>query len=132
MGRIADALRSNLRELARSDARSLRGLDAELRAAAAGGAAEPVAALAENLEQLTVQQLKARCRAAGLSRYSQLKKTELVALLGGGTVHSDAVSSSGAATISLEERLQRLEALLRLVAEQVGVPSEQIVALLEP
>jgi len=32
MGQIAEALRSNLRALAESDARSLRGLDQELKA----------------------------------------------------------------------------------------------------
>ena len=33
MGRIADSLRANLREIAQSDARSLREMDAELKAA---------------------------------------------------------------------------------------------------
>ena len=33
MGKIADALRSNLQELAQSDARSLRAIDQELKAA---------------------------------------------------------------------------------------------------
>ena len=33
MGRIADSLRANLREVAKSDARSLKEMDAELRSA---------------------------------------------------------------------------------------------------
>ena len=33
MGRLAEALRENLREIAQSDARSLRAIDAELKAA---------------------------------------------------------------------------------------------------
>ena len=38
MGRVAEALRANLRELALSDARSLRELQAELGAGGKGGA----------------------------------------------------------------------------------------------
>jgi hypothetical protein len=91
-----------------------------------------VAALPENLGKLTVQELKARCRAAGLSGYSRMKKAELVDLLRGGPTGPATAPSPRAAASSVEERLQRLEALLRLVAEQVGVPTEQIVALLEP
>lgn len=90
MGRIADALRENLRTIAQSDARSLRALDQDLKAAAATIADPPqlpgrAAALAligkGSFEQQSVATLKALCRQHGIRGYSTWKKAELVRAL---------------------------------------------------
>lgn len=130
MGQIADALRANLRELAQSDARSLRALDEELRAATTTSPSKPAAALPDGLERLTTTQLRARCKAAGLSRYSRLTKPELLALLRNGMGAGGTTQHSRRASPSVEDRLARVETLLLLVAEQVGVPREKVNQLL--
>ncbi|MEB3199425.1 MAG: hypothetical protein VKK62_02705 [Synechococcaceae cyanobacterium] len=130
MGEIADALRSNLRQLAQADARLLRELDAVL---------PP-----DGLDALTVPELRQRCKEGGLKGYSGLKKPELLARLRaasgappGGTVAAAATGAPrpgpGSAIASaptagsrpgqdsLEARLDRLEALLRRIAEHLGV-----------
>lgn len=90
MGRIADALRENLRTLAQSDARSLRALDQELQAATAATAAPPelpdrAAALAligkGSFQQQSVATLKSLCRQHGIRGYSKWKKAELAQAL---------------------------------------------------
>ena len=86
MGKIAEALRANLRSLAESDARSLRELDQELRNATAPATAVPqltgrerMAALLGkgSFQQQTVATLKRLCRENGISGYSKLRKAEL-------------------------------------------------------
>ena len=86
MGKIAEALRANLRSLAESDARSLRELDQELRNATAPAASAPqltgrerMAALLGHgsFQQQTVTTLKRLCRENGISGYSKLRKAEL-------------------------------------------------------
>ena len=105
MGRIAEALRSNLRELAQADARLLRELDGALPA--------------DGLEQLTIKQLKGRCRQQGLKGTSGLRKAELIRRL------RDAPSAPAALRESkpteLEARLDRMEALLLRIAAHLGV-----------
>ena len=98
MGRVADALRANLRQLALSDARSLRELQAELGAGGKGGAsATPrvlpgggaVAGLpagggsGDGLDELGVTKLRALCRERGLKGYSRFTKAQCLALLRG-------------------------------------------------
>ena len=86
MGKIAEALRANLRSLAESDARSLRELDQELRNATAPATAPPqltgrerMAALLGHgsFQQQSVATLKRLCRENGISGYSKLRKAEL-------------------------------------------------------
>ena len=73
MGKIADALRSNLQELAQSDARSLRAIDQELKAARE---AQPPAELkasidakallgSGNFEKQSAAALKKLCKPTG-------------------------------------------------------------------
>jgi len=89
MGQIADALRENLREIAQSDARSLRAIDSELKAARQA-AGSPVLIQAESsntilgkgsFEQQTVKTLKGLCKEHGVKGFSKLKKAGLVAAL---------------------------------------------------
>ena len=86
MGKIAEALRANLQAIAQSDARSLRKLDQELRAATAPAASAPqltgrerMAALLGkgSFQQQTVATLKRLCRVNGIKGYSKLRKAEL-------------------------------------------------------
>ena len=90
MGRIADALRENLRTIAQSDARSLRALDQELKAATAATCPAPAlpgrdAVLAligkGTFQQQSVATLKALCRQHGIKGYSKWKKAELARVL---------------------------------------------------
>lgn len=89
MGRIAEALRANLRTIAQSDARSLRALDQELQRASATttsaalpGAEGVQALLGEgSFAQQTLATLKALCRQHGIKGYSKLKKAELARVL---------------------------------------------------
>lgn len=104
MGRIAEALRSNLRELAQADARLLRELDGALPA--------------DGLEALTIRQLKERCRQQGLKGTSGLRKAELIRRLRDGS--APAVLPGNDAS-GLEARLDRMEALLLRVAAHLGV-----------
>ena len=86
MGKIAEALRANLKAVAASDARSLRELDQELRASTAPAASthkltgrERLAALLGrgSFQQQTVPTLKRLCKENGISGYSKLRKAEL-------------------------------------------------------
>ena len=92
MGKIAEALRSNLKSIAQSDARTLRELDQELSAATAAVGSEKQAALNGltevkallgngSFDQQTVSVLKSLCRKHGLKGYSKLKKVDLAELL---------------------------------------------------
>ena len=89
MGKIAEALRSNLQELAQSDARSLRAIDQELKASR--GPQPPTelktSVVAQALlgsgsfESQTAAALKKLCKAHGIKGYSKLKKPDLCKLL---------------------------------------------------
>ena len=90
MGKIAEALRANLQAIAQSDARGLRELNQELRAATAPATATPqltgrerMAALLGkgSFQQQTVATLKRLCRENGIKGYSKLRKAELAARL---------------------------------------------------
>ena len=91
MGQIADALRSNLQNLAQSDARSLRDLDQELRALRTTKASSQptlgqrpdVQALLSGgtFQQHTVATLKRLCKTNGIKGFSKWRKAELVARL---------------------------------------------------
>lgn len=105
MGRIAESLRSNLRELAQADARLLRELDGALPA--------------DGLDELTLKQLKERCRERGLKGTSGLRKAALVARLREGPPAPAANQSSDLA--ALEARLDRIEGLLVRIGEHLGV-----------
>ena len=89
MGRIAEALRANLREIVESDARSLRETDKELKAARAAVAApelkhsDSIKALLGkgSFQSQTVKTLKGLCKENGIKGYSQLKKAALIDVL---------------------------------------------------
>jgi hypothetical protein len=91
MGKIAEALRSNLRSLAESDARNLRDLDQELRALRDTHTSEQqvlpqrpeVKALlgGGTFQQQTVAALKRICKENGIKGVSKLRKAELAARL---------------------------------------------------
>jgi len=92
MGKIAEALRANLQAVAQSDARALRELDQELKAATAAIAAPAPAALSGrtdvkallgqgSFEQQTVKTLKQLCRQHQIRGFSKLKKPELCKVL---------------------------------------------------
>ena len=87
MGQLADALRANLKAVAASDARALREIDQELKAATAQ-VASPAPALSGQIDQKallgsgsfkqqTVLTLKTLCKQHGIKGYSKLKKLEL-------------------------------------------------------
>ena len=87
MGKIAEALRANLRAVAESDARNLRDIDQELRKATAPAATthqltgrERLAALLGqgSFQQQTVSTLRRLCKENGISGTSKLRKAELV------------------------------------------------------
>lgn len=132
MGKIADALRANLRELAQSDARSIRALEAELGAARPRRApARQTGVLGDGLERLTVKALKERCREQGITARSNATKAGLIKTLREAAPMASlpAKAGEGAATPApvtelarLEARIERLEGLLLLIASQVGVP----------
>ena len=91
MGKIAEALRANLRAVAESDARSLRDLDQELKALRDTDAPAQqvlpqrfeVKALlgGGTFQQQTVATLKRLCKAHGITGYSKLRKAELALAL---------------------------------------------------
>ena len=91
MGKIAEALRGNLRSLAESDARSLRELDQELNALRTSQPpSQPalpkrpdVKALlgGGTFQQQTVATLKRLCKENGIKGFSKLRKAELAARL---------------------------------------------------
>ena len=87
MGELADALRAKLKAVAASDARALREIDQELKAATAG-VSSPTPALSGQIDskallgsgsfkQQTVATLKKLCRQHGIKGYSKWKKPEL-------------------------------------------------------
>lgn len=82
MGRIAEALRENLRQLAQADAWILRELDGALPSISQP---EPEVAgeLAEGLEKLGVKELKALCKERGFKGYIGLNRAALIQRLRG-------------------------------------------------
>ena len=87
MGRLAEALRANLKSVAASDARALREIDQELRAATSGvvpseaqltGQVDAKALLGKgSFKQQTVTTLKRLCKENGIKGFSKLKKADL-------------------------------------------------------
>ena len=133
MGRIAEALRANLRELTQADARLLRELVGALPSMAQP---EPQVAgeLVEGLERLGVKELTALCKERGFKGYTGLNKAALIQRLRGGEatlaekVVAKAAVKPGAKTVAapsglaaIEARLDRMEALLQRIAVRVGV-----------
>ncbi len=89
MGQIAEALRSNLREIAKSDARSLRQIDEALKDARDAVGIHAITPTQEvkallgkgSFQQQTVASLKGLCRQNKITGYSKLKKADLAKLL---------------------------------------------------
>jgi hypothetical protein len=155
MGQLTDTLRATLRDLAQSDARLYRGLQQEL-----GEPAPPTNAPAalldgdppasrEELECLSIKVLWELCKQRGITGLSKGPVPKQVdALLS----HPDgpplrsalpvkatkgnkgaATGKAGAAELqALEQRLDRLEQLVLLIAQQVGVPPAAIAQLATP
>ena len=125
MGKIAEALRANLRELAQADARILRELDGALPLMAQ---TEPRVAgeVADGLDRLGVKELKALCKERGFKGYTALNKAALIQRLRGGEAQLATKAPAKAVVIpsglaAIEARLDRMEALLQRIAERVGV-----------
>ena len=159
MGEIADTLRSTLRELAQADARLYRGLADELGDGATtveepralirpeGGApateAQLLALKGEVLQELCAQRgIKVARRARkdvmvgllladpnGPPPLSLLPPPKTKATSGGKGAGGKA---GGAELQALEQRLVRLEQLVLLIAQQVGVSPEAITQLAAP
>ncbi len=88
MGRIADSLRANLQEVAKSDARSLKEMDQELRTATQLSVAPQLkqskkvkALLGQASWDQTNKTLQDLCRKNGIKKFSALNKAGLVSLL---------------------------------------------------
>lgn len=126
MGKIAEALRANLRELAQADARLLRELDAALPPPAAPP--RPLAGhLADGLDQLSVKELRTLCKERAFKGCGSLNKAALVRKLRGEDTpqtSTAAPSPSPSTPTAIEARLDRMEALLQRIAERVGVVPE--------
>ena len=159
MGEIADTLRSTLRELAQADARLYRGLAEEL-GDGATTVEEPRAliqpeggapATEAQLLALKGEVLQELCAQRGIKVARRARKDVMVGLLladpngppplsllplpktkptssGKGT----GGKAGGAELQALEQRLDRLEQLVLLIAHHVGVPQEAIERLLPP
>jgi hypothetical protein len=160
MGQIADSLRATLRELAQSDARLYRGLQQELSTETSlPRQTNPMLlgearATREDLEGLSIKVLWTLCKARGLTGLSKgPQEAQVEALLGhpegpplrsalpvkvtkgskGGVTGDKAAAKAASNDVqALEQRLDRLEQLVLLIAQQVGVPHEAIARLLPP
>lgn len=158
VGQIADTLRATLRDLAQSDARLYRGLQEEL---SESTPSQPSALLEgeewasrEDLEGLSVKVLWGLCKERGIKELSSGPKPQQIEALlhhpGGPPLRSalplkasKGVKASGSGLAAtgkasggglqqLEQRLDRLEQLVLLIAQQVGVAPEAIARLLPP
>lgn len=160
MGQLTDTLRATLRDLAQSDARLYRGLQDELgdtRPASTQAAvllAGDAPASREELERLSIKVLWELCKQrgiTGLSKGPAAKQVDALlshpdgppmrsALPAKATKGSKSPASAGktapkpagAELQAFEQRLDRLEQLVTLIAQQVGVPSAAIARLLPP
>lgn len=160
MGQLTDTLRATLRDLAQSDARLYRGLQDEL-GDTRPATNQPAALLhgdapasREELERLSIKVLWELCKQRGITGLSKGPAAKQVdALLSHpdgppqrSTLPSKATkgskspagagktaSKAGTAELqALEQRLVRLEQLMLLIAQQVGVAPEAIERLLPP
>ena len=87
MGRLAEALRANLKSVAESDARALREMDQELKAATSGVVPSEAQLTSQmnakallgkgSFKQQTVTTLKRLCKDNGIKGFSKLKKADL-------------------------------------------------------
>ncbi len=162
MGEIADTLRSTLRQLAQADARLYRGLAEELgdgdtaaeepRALIQPKGGAP--ATEDQLLALKNDALQELCAQRGIKVAKRPKKDLMVGLLladpngppplsllpppktkapSGGKATGATGGKAGTAELqALEQRLVRLEQLVLLIAQQVGVAPEAIERLLPP
>ena len=152
MGPLTDTLRATLRDLAQSDARLYRGLQDEL-GDLKPASNQPAALLVgdllasrEELERLSVAALwsSARAGASSLSKGPAAKQVDALLshpdgpplrspLPSKATKGGKTAPKAGTAELhSLEQRLDRLEQLVLLIAQQVGVPPEAIAQLTTP
>jgi hypothetical protein len=161
MGEIADTMRSALRELAQADARLYRGLAEEL-GDGATAVEEPraliqpeggVPATEAQLLALKNDALQELCAQRGIKVPNRPRKDLMVGLLladpngppplsllpppktktpSGGKGTGGTGKAGTAELQALEQRLVRLEQLVLLIAQQVGVPQDAITRLLPP
>ena len=160
MGQLTDTLRATLRDLAQSDARLYRGLQEEL-GDTRPASDQPAVLLAgdapasrEELERLSIKVLWELCKQRGITGLSKGPVPKQVdALLShpdgpplrsalpakatkgnkGGTTGGRVTAKAGGAELqALEQRLVRLEQLVLLIAQQVGVSPEAITQLAAP
>jgi hypothetical protein len=161
MGEIADTMRSALRELAQADARLYRGLAEEL-GDGATAVEEPraliqpeggVPATEAQLLALKNDALQELCAHRGIKVPNRPRKDLMVGLLladpngppplsllpppktktpSGGKGTGGTGKAGTAELQALEQRLVRLEQLVLLIAQQVGVPPDAITRLLPP
>lgn len=158
MGQIADTLRATLRDLALSDARLYRGLQDELADASAGISPQPpllddsTRASRAELEALSIKALWTLCKQRGITGLSKGPVQQQVEALlnhpdgpplrsslpvkaskggkGGGALTTHKKVASAEQQL-LERRLDRLEQLVLLIAQQVGVPQDAIAQCLK-
>ena len=161
MGEIADTLRSTLRQLAQADARLYRGLAEEL-GDGTTAVEEPraliqpeggVPATEAQLLALKGDVLQELCAQRGIKVAKRARKDVMVGLLladpngppplsllpppktktpSGGKGTGGTGKAGTAELQALEQRLVRLEQLVLLIAQQVGVPPDAIERLLPP
>lgn len=161
MGEIADTMRSALRELAQADARLYRGLAEEL-GDGATAVEEPRAliqpeggapATEADLLALKNDALQELCAQRGIKVPNRPRKNLMVGLLladpngppplsllpppktktpSGGKGPGGTGKAGTAELQALEQRLVRLEQLVLLIAQQVGVAPDAIERLLPP
>ena len=160
MGQLTDTLRATLRDLAQSDARLYRGLQEEL-GETRPASDQPAVLLAgdarasrEELERLSIKVLWELCKQRGITGLSKGPVPKQVdallshpdgpplrsALPSKATKGSKSPAGAGktapktgtAELQALEQRLDRLEQLVLLIAQQVGVAPEAITRLLPP
>ena len=161
MGEIADTMRSALRQLAQADARLYRGLAEEL-GDGTTAVEEPraliqpeggVPATEAQLLALKGDVLQELCAQRGIKVAKRARKDVMVGLLladpngppplsllpppktkasSGGKGPGGTRKAGTAELQALEQRLVRLEQLVLLIAQQVGVAPEAIARLLPP
>ncbi|MFO0136901.1 MAG: hypothetical protein ACK535_02595 [Cyanobacteriota bacterium] len=157
MGQLTDTLRATLRDLAQSDARLYRGLQQEL-----GEPAPPTNAPSallegdapasrEELERLSIKVLWELCKQRGITGLSKgpvpkqvdallshpdgppLRSSLPVKATKAGATGGRVTAKAGGAELqALAQRLDRLEQLVLLIAQQVGVPPAAIAPLATP